>query len=81
MTIAQVKELVIDIIKNATETELEVTSETHLVQELGLSSVEAMLLFSDLEDRFGIRIPVSTLREIETAGDLAQVVINCLTGK
>ena len=78
MTIAQISQVIIDIIKDSTETELELTPQTHLVREMGLSSVEAMLLFSDLEDRFCIQIPVSALREIETVEDLTQVVIQCI---
>lgn len=78
MTIAQVTQMVTDTIQKSTETELELTQNTHLVREIGLSSVEAMLLFSDLEDAFGIDIPVSALRDIETVGDVAQMVIQCL---
>ena len=78
MTIAQVNQLVIDIIIESTETELELHENTHLVREMGLSSVEATLLLSDLEDRFHIHIPVLRLREIETVGDLCQTVVDCL---
>lgn len=78
MTIAQITKLVSNIIKNSTETELDLTPETHLVKEIGLSSVEAMLLLSDLEDELYIQIPVTALREVETVGDLTQVVIQCL---
>lgn len=78
MTVAQVTQMVTDTIQKSTETELELTQDTHLVREIGLSSVEAMLLFSDLEDAFGIDIPVSALRDIETVGDVAQMVIQCL---
>lgn len=78
MTIQDVNQAVIAVIKSSTETELEVTENTHLVQEMGLSSVEAMLLLSDLEDRFGIRIPAGRLRDIQTVRDLCQVVVNCL---
>lgn len=78
MTITEAKKEIIAVIVKSTETELEVTEETHLVKELGLSSVEAMILLSDLEDRFGIRIPVSRLRNVRTVNDLCQVVIDTL---
>lgn len=78
MTIAQVKEEILDIIRESTETEMELTPETHLVRELGLSSVETMLLLSDLEDRFGITVPASSLRSIQTVNDLTQTVIDLL---
>ena len=78
MTIAQITKTVHNIIKDSSETELELTPQTHLIQEIGLSSVEAMLLLSDLEDVFHIQIPVTALREVETVGDLTQLVIQCL---
>jgi len=78
MTIAQVKEEILAVIRKSTETEMALTPETNLIQEMGLSSVETMLLLSDLEDRFGINIPASSLRSIQTVEDLTQVVISLL---
>lgn len=78
MTIAQVKEEILSIIRKSTETKLELTPETDLIRELGLSSVETMLLLSDLEDRFGIDIPAACLRNIQTVSDLTQTVIDLL---
>ena len=78
MTIDQVKRAVLRVIRRSTETDLELTPETQLVRDLGLSSVETMLLLSDLEDRFGIDIPASSLRNIQTVGDLPQTVIDLL---
>ena len=78
MTIAQVKEEILTVIRDSTETELALKPETHLIREMGLSSVETMLLLSDLEDRFGIQIPASSLRSIQTVNDLTQTVIDLL---
>lgn len=78
MTIAQVKEEILAVIRTSTEADVELTPETCLVQEMGLSSVETMLLLSDLEDRFGIDIPASCLRNIQTVGDLTSTVIDLL---
>lgn len=78
MTIHEVKQTVFATIQSSTETELPITENTHLIREIGLSSIEAMLLLSDLEDRFGINIPANRLRNIQTVNDLCQVVIDCL---
>ena len=78
MTIQQIKQAVIAVILESTETEVKLTENTHLIQEMGLSSVETMLLLSDLEDRFYINIPASQLRNVQTVGDLCQLVIDCL---
>lgn len=78
MTIHEVKQTVFATIQSSTETELPITENTHLIREIGLSSIEAMLLLSDLEYRFGINIPANRLRDIQTVNDLCQVVIDCL---
>ncbi len=78
MTIHEVKQAVIATIRSSTETELPLTENTHLIREIGLSSIEAMLLLSDLEDQFGINIPANRLRDIQTVNDLCQAVIDCL---
>lgn len=78
MTAQDINQTVIAVIKASTETELELTPQTHLIRDMGLSSVETMLLLSDLEDRFHIRFPVSRLRTVQTVNDLTQAVIDLL---
>lgn len=79
MTLNEARQKIIDTIVESTETELGVTEEMYLVKDLGLSSMEVMVLLSDLEEGFGIRIPVSRLSRVQTVGDLSDVVIAILT--
>lgn len=78
MTIQEAIKAMIHVIVESTETEVEVTEKTHLVEDLGLSSMEVVVLLGDLESAFGIDIPVSRVRRIQTVGDLCQVVISIL---
>ena len=78
MTERQVIEKVIDIIVEASETEEEVTENTALIDDMGVSSMEAILILGDLENEFGIDLPISGLRTVKTVGDLAQHVIEKL---
>ena len=78
MTIPELNQEIFTIIKDSAEADAEITTATHLFAELGLSSVEVMMLISDLEDAFGIRIPASALRSVQTAGDLCSVVLKLL---
>ena len=78
MTIKEVKEEIIETILDSTETDIDVTEETHIVNEMGLSSVEIMMLVSDLEDHFGITIPTALLRNVRTVGDLSELVVEAL---
>ena len=79
MTVQEAIQAIIAVIVKSTETEKEVTVETYLVKELGLSSLEVVVLLGDLEAEFGIDIPVSKVRNVQTVGDLCQVVISILT--
>ena len=79
MTVEEVKQEIIRVIVEATETELTLTEETGLFEDMGLSSVEVVVMLSDLEEAFGIDIPASELRRVRTVGDLCQLVISILT--
>lgn len=63
-----------DVIRNSTETELELHKDLNLITQMGLSSMEIMLMISDLEDAFGVELPISELRDVTTVGDLCRVV-------
>ena len=79
MTIDQLKKEIFSVIRESTETEVELTNDTHIVNEMGLSSIETMMLISDLDQHFGINIPTTRLRDVRTIRDLVQVVIDTLT--
>lgn len=79
MTVQEAIKAIIAVIVKSTETEKEVTVEMYLVKDLGLSSLEVVVLLGDLESEFGIDIPVSKVRNVRTVGDLCQVVISILT--
>lgn len=78
MTIAELNKEIFTVILNSTETEVDITETTHLIRDMGLSSVEVMMMISDLEDWFDIEIPPSRLRQVQTVGDLCQTVLNIL---
>lgn len=81
MTIKEINQQVYSVIRSSTETELELSDELHLISQMGLSSVEIMLLISDLEDRFGIDLPVSELRHVATVGQLCQMVAQTINSR
>lgn len=74
MTIEELNIRIYDVIRSSTETELELREDLNLITQMGLSSVEIMLMISDLEDAFGIELPVSELRSVATVGHLCQVI-------
>ncbi len=79
MTMPEAINEIYAVIRSSTETDLKLVPELHLIQDMGLSSVEIMLLLTDLEDHFQINIPVSELRNTQTIDDLCQVILHILT--
>lgn len=81
MTIKEINQQVYSVIRSSTETELELSDGLHLISQMGLSSVEIILLISDLEDWFGIDLPVSELRHVATVGQLCQMVAQAINSR
>lgn len=79
MTVQEVKEAIIQVIITSTETEQTVTLDSELVRDLGLSSMEVLVLLGDLESAFGVVIPVSQVTHVETVEDLCEVVLRLLS--
>ena len=80
MTTQDVKKKIIDVIEKSTETELELTPDTELFADMGLSSVEVVVMLGDLEDAFGIDIPAADIRNVRTIGELSDLIIFILKG-
>ena len=54
--------------------EIELTQDTALVADIGLSSLEVMEFIEKIEDHFDISIPLNILPDVNTIGDLASKV-------
>ena len=80
MTTQDVKKKIIDVIEESTETELELTPDTEIFADMGLSSVEGVVMLGDLEDAFGIDIPAADIRNVRTIGELSDLIIFILKG-
>ncbi|MDZ7783631.1 MAG: phosphopantetheine-binding protein [Halioglobus sp.] len=51
--------------------DIELTENTQLVADIGLSSLEVMEFIEKIEDHFDISIPLNILPDVNTIGDLA----------
>lgn len=67
-------EFVIQVIRESTDLEDEITEDMMLVDDLGLSSIDVMILLGDLEKALGKKIPVAAIRNVETVGDLYRAI-------
>lgn len=78
MTEQDLRNEIIDVIAESTETELDVTPDMDLFADMGLSSMEIMVMLGDLEDAFDIEIPVEELTDVCTVQDLSDIIMNQL---
>lgn len=62
----------------ATMTEADVMEDSEIMEDLDLSSMDVLFLISSLEDEFQIKIPEKEIRKVETVGDIADVIADCL---
>jgi acyl carrier protein len=46
-------------------------ADSELVSELGLTSLQVMMMIEQIEDEFDISVPLNILPDIRTIGDLA----------
>lgn len=60
------------VLRPFTKPGIELTEETALVAELGLTSLQVMALIEQIEDHFDVSVPLNILPEIHTVGDLAR---------
>jgi acyl carrier protein len=51
-----------------------ITADTGLTGELALDSLKVMDLITDVEDHYDISVPLNSLADIRTVGDLASLI-------
>lgn len=78
MTIEQVKDRVIEIISEGVDYDGIITPEMNLIEEIGLSSLESMVIIGDLESEFGITLPIKEVKEITKIKELQDLIIKKL---
>lgn len=65
---------VIEVVKEYVDGNIEVTGESSLVYDLGLTSYDVAMIFNDLQDRYGVEADIDKVREIKVVND----ILNCI---
>ena len=65
---------VINLLAAMTESENEVTADSELIDDLGISSMDLVFLITNLEEEFEIKVPVSAIRKMIAVADVAEIV-------
>ena len=69
---------VIDLFATMADTEEEITADSELIEDLGISSMDVLFLISSLEEEFKIKVPEKEIRKIVTVGDVVDTIIALL---
>jgi len=54
--------------------EVEITPDTDLINELAIDSVKLLSLVMEIEDEFDISVPINVLTDVNTVHDLADLI-------
>ena len=76
-----VMEGVCEILQKHNPREVSLERTTRITSELNLDSVEIMDLMMEIEQKFDIDVPISLLSDVETIGDLVDLVGSRVEGK
>ena len=74
MTTNEILKRVIDLFATMADTDDEITEESELIEDLGISSMDVLFLISSLEEEFGIKISEKEVRKMATIGDVTEVI-------
>ena len=62
----------------STMTDAEVSEDSEIMEDLDLASMDVLFLVSSIEAEFQIKMPEKEIRKVETVGDVADVIADCL---
>lgn len=71
---------IIELCRGRLEREGEVHGESSLTRDLGLDSIQALELISDVESSFNVTIPSELLPEVDTVRDVARLILRVKYG-
>jgi acyl carrier protein len=68
------REIIFETLRGALPRPVELSEQTHIVDDLGLDSVAVMDFVMELEDKLDVSVPLDRIAEIETLGDLVSAL-------
>lgn len=68
---------VIELFSTMSDAE-EITPDSELIDDLGISSMDVLFLISSMEEEFKIKVPESAIRKMVTVDDVAEVIASLM---
>lgn len=70
----EIMQLLCDRLSSMTNSGVQITAETNLINQLSIDSIKLLNLIMEIEDTFDISIPINALADVQTVRQLADLV-------
>lgn len=70
----EIMQLLCDRLGSMTNSGVQVTAETNLINQLSIDSIKLLNLIMEIEDTFDVSIPINALADVQTVRQLADLV-------
>lgn len=70
----EIMQLLCDRLRDLTSTDVLITPETNLINQLSIDSIKLLNLIMEIEDTFDISIPINALTDVQTVRELVDLV-------
>ncbi len=77
-TLDSVESDIIRLLGEKVDPDLTLTADTNIVADTGLDSVSVMDFVFELEDEFGITVPMDRISDVKTVRELAAAIHNLI---
>lgn len=77
MSREEVLKKVIELFSMVSEAE-EITEDSDLMEDLGVSSMEIMTMIANIEEEFQIKVTEKAIRSMQTIGDAVDVIVELM---
>ena len=77
MSREEVLKKVIELFAMVSEAE-EITEDSDLMEDLGVSSMEIMTMIANIEEEFRIKVTEKAIRSMQTIGDAVDVIVELM---
>lgn len=74
MTNKDTLQRVIELFATMADTQNEITADSELIEDLGITSMDVLYLISSLEEEFSVKVPEKAIRKMVTVGDVAETI-------
>lgn len=73
---AHLKARLTALLRRLADHDAAIDEDTDLIDELRLDSIKVLDLVLEIEDEFDVSIPLNSLADVRTMGDLARVIVH-----